>query len=131
MGLAERRAAKAFQDNKFSAIQKALEDVIGFPVKVEVDWDSISTADYGHLYESAWTKVYFEPLIAAMRSITSDDLGRDALKASLKKITIRDEGSSWPTYEGGVLALKYLAVSNLDDVDERARTIRELMEKAL
>lgn len=131
MGLAERRGVKAFQDNRFPALRAEIDQVAGFPVDVEVDWTSLAHDDMAHLYEEAWPKVYFVPLIEALRSITADDLGRDALKAGLKKVVIHDGGSSWPTFEDGVLTLHFYAISNLDDVAERTGSIQKLLEKGL
>ena len=131
MGLAERRAIKAFQDNRLPALRQAIDAVAGFSVELEVDWDSVATPDYAHLYDEAFTKVYFDPLVEALKGITIDDLGKDALKAGLKKVVIKDEGSSWPTLESGVLTLRYPAVANLDYGDERRKTIQDLLEKGL
>lgn len=131
MGLNERRATKAFQDTKLPALKADLDAAAGFALELEVAWDSLATADYAHLYDEAWSKVYFLPLTEALKGITIDDMGKEALKAGLKKVVIRDEGSSWPDFEGGVLTLKFPAVANLDDGADRAKTIRELLEKAL
>lgn len=131
MGLAERRAIKAYQDHRLPQLLEAIRAAAGFPVEVEVDWDSLAVADSAHLYDEAFTKVYFDPLIKALENITIDDLGRDALKAGLKKVVIKDEGSSWPAFEGGVLTLKFYAVANLDYGDERRRSIQDILEKGL
>ncbi len=131
MGLAERRAIKNFQDNHFPKQKEAVQAAAGFPVDIDVDWDSLTVADSSHLYDEAFPKVYFEPLTAALKNITIDDLGRDALKAGLKKIKIKDEGSSWPSFEAGVLTLKFYAVSNLDYGDERRKAIQDILEKGL
>lgn len=131
MGLAERRAQKAFQDNKLGALKSELERAATFAVELEVDWESLATPDYAHLYEEAYQKVYFGPLTEALQAITVDDLGKEALKAGLKKIVIKDEGSSWPTFEAGILTLRYTAVANLDDGADRKKTIQETLEKAL
>jgi hypothetical protein len=131
MGLAERRAAKAFQDTRLPPLQAAIDAAAGFAVKLEVDWESLSVADYAHLYDEAWTKVYFQPLTEAFSAITIDEMGKEALKESLTKVAIKNEGSSWPEFEAGVLTLKFPAVSNLDEIQERARSIQQLLEKSL
>lgn len=131
MGLSERRAVKAFQDNRLPAIRAALEAAAGFAVELDVDWESLSTPDYAQLYDEAFTKVYFDPLVGALQDITIDDLGRDALRAGLTRVVVKDEGSSWPTFEAKTLTLKFPAVANLDDGDARRKTIRELLEKSL
>lgn len=131
MGLQERRAIKTFQDNRLPALKAELDAAAGFGVELEVDWESVSTPDYAHLYDEAFTKVYFAPLTEAFKAITVDAMGKDALKAGLKKVRIKDEGSSWPTFEEGILSLRYPAVANLDDGAERKRTIQDLLEKGL
>jgi hypothetical protein len=131
MGLAERRATKAFQDNSFPKLKAAVDAAAGFVVELDVAWDSLAQDGYAHLYDEAWTKVYFAPLTRALEAVTVDDLGKTALKAGLKKIVIEDAGSSWPVFDGGVLTLKFPAVANLDDGESRANTIRECLERAL
>jgi hypothetical protein len=66
-----------------------------------------------------------------LKGITIDDLGKEALQKGLKKVVIEDSGSSWPTFQMGVLTLKYYAVSNLDDWMERKQTIQKELEKGL
>lgn len=131
MGLAERRAIKNFQDNHFPKLKEAVHGAAGFPVEIDVDWESLAVADSSQHYDEAFTKVYFEPLTAALKNITIDDLGREALKAGLKKVKIKDEGSSWPSFEAGVLTLKFYAVANLDYGDERRKAIQDILEKGL
>jgi hypothetical protein len=131
MGLAERRAIKAFTEGSFLKFKQEIDTVTGFEVPMEVNWDSIATEGYGELYEKAFSKVYFQPLIEALKAIAIDDLGRDALKEGLKKIAIEDSGSSYPTFEFGVLTLRYYAVANLDDWMERKKSIQTELEKGL
>jgi hypothetical protein len=131
MGLNERRAAKAFQDTKFPALKAALDAAAGFPLELEVAWDTLTHEGSSALYDEGWTKVYFTPLATALGAVGVDAMGKEAMKASLKRVVIRDEGSSWPEFEGGVLTLKYPALSNLDDGSERAKTIQETLEKGL
>ena len=39
-------------------------------------------------------KIYFEPLAAALQSITADELGKNALKSKLKKVVIHCDGDA-------------------------------------
>jgi hypothetical protein len=43
MGLAERRAAKAFQDEAYPALLERIEQAAACPVAVSVDWASLQT----------------------------------------------------------------------------------------
>jgi hypothetical protein len=131
MGLAERRAVKAFAEGRFLKLKQEIDAAAGFEVPIEIDWDSIATEGYAELYEEAFYKVYFQPLIAALKAIAIDDLGREALKSGLKKIAIEDSGSSHPTFDFGVLTLKYYAIANLDDWMDRKKSIQTELEKRL
>ncbi len=131
MGLAERRAIKNFVEGRYVKLKKEIDAAAGFEVLVEVNWDSLATEGAGDAYEDAFYKVYFRPLIDALKAIAVDDLGKEALKESLKKIVIEDSGSSWPTFQSGTLSLKYYAVANLDDWMSRKKEIQTELEKGL
>jgi hypothetical protein len=131
MGLAERRATKGFAEGRYLKLKQEIDAAAGFEVPVEVNWDSLATEGYAELFEEAFTKVYFRPLIDALKAITIDDLGKEAIKEGLKKIIIEDGGSSSPTFQLGVLKLSYYAVANLDYGMERKKDIQIELEKGL
>jgi hypothetical protein len=131
MGLAERRAVKAFAEGKYLKLKEEIDAAVGFEVPIEVNWDSLAVDDYAHLYEEAFNKVYFRPLLDAIKAIGIDDLGKAALKSDLKQIVIEDSGSSYPTFQSGILTLKYHAVSNLDYWMDRKKDIQSVLEKGL
>lgn len=136
MGLAERRAAKEFEENKFPDLQKKVQEAAGFKLPIEVDWESIAENDYAHMYEEAWTKVYFTPLIDAFKGITVDQMGKDALKEALKKVVIKNRGGHYSApscyeFANGVLTFDHQPVSNVDDVNSRAEELRKLLESKL
>jgi hypothetical protein len=131
MGLAERRAVKAFSEGKFLQLKKDIDTAAGFDVSIDVNWDSLAVDDCTHLYEEAFTKVYFRPLLDAIKGVCVDDLGQAALKLGLKQVVIEDSGSSWPTFQSGVLTLPFYAVSNLDDWMDRKKSIQTVLEKGL
>jgi hypothetical protein len=136
MGLAERRAVKQFETEQYPTLKSELMSVIGFEVPIEVDWEALAVADMAHLYREAWPKVYFEPSRDAFKAICADDMGKEALKAALKKIVITNKGGvysgdRWARFEGGVLTLDHEPCTNIDSVQERADGLRLLMEKAL
>ena len=85
MGLAERRAAHEFETNTLPALQSRIDEAAGFPVPLDIHWDTLTPAGQAHLYAESWTAIYFEPLIGALQSITRDALGKDALSKGLKK----------------------------------------------
>lgn len=136
MGLAERRAAKQFETSQFPQLKKAIDEAAHFEVPVEVRWETLSADGYAHLYEEAWPKVYFKPLVEALKAICIDDMGRDALKAGLKKVVIQNtlgvySAGSMVGFVDGVLTLDHEPATNVDDVDDRKAAIQQKLEAAL
>lgn len=136
MGLAEKRAAKEFETKVFPGLKSEIDAAAGFEVPVEVEWESLALADQAHLYDESWRAVYFTPLVAALKAITIDDMGKEALKAGLKKVVVRNKGgiyygSAWATFEGGVLTLDHEPTTNVGDVDDRIKGAQQVLEKAL
>ncbi|MFY2561872.1 hypothetical protein ACN469_30025 [Corallococcus terminator] len=135
MGLAERKAAKQFEETLYPKLQKDVEAAARFEVPVQVDWASLTAEGYAELYAEAWPQVYFAPLIGALDALGQDDLGRDFLRGALKRIVIRNSSSnssasSIATFQEGVLTLDHEPVTNLDQVDDRKEAIRKTLEAA-
>lgn len=136
MGLAERRAAKDFETHRFPQLKKDLDAAAGFDVPVTVHWDTLAKTDESHLYDSCWPKVYFRPLVEAFKRITIDDMGKEALKNGLKKIEILNRQGIYSsgrmaTFDKGILTLDHEPHTNVDDIQERADSIRTLLESKL
>jgi hypothetical protein len=89
-------------------------------------------AGEAHLYSASWKAIYFEPLIAALKSVARDDMGREALKAGLRHVVIdSSSGNYYPDnrarLEAGTFTLDHDPISNAQDVDPRtARLIKTL-----
>lgn len=135
MGLAERRAAKEFQDKNLPALQTEIQKLAGNAVPIEVNWDQLATPEQASLYAESWPELYFKPVIEALRQITRDQMGKDAVKGGLKKVEIRNsKGAFSPhnaiTFDNGTLAIDH-HLSNVGDTNERTKFIIELMEKSL
>lgn len=118
MGLKEKRAQKEFIDNVFPGLEQELHTAVKFAVEIEVEWDKLSEDGSGHLYNECWPDVYFKPAIEAFNAITSDDMGAEALKESLKRIIITNEagislGSQWSEFSDGVLKLDHKPHTNV------------------
>jgi hypothetical protein len=138
MGLAERRAAKEFETNRYPSLKAQVIQAAGFEVPIEVHWETLSTDEQSHLYDDCWPKVYFAPLIEALKSITRDDIGKEALKGGLKKIVIQNRAG---TYYGdrmaqwekgsGTLTLDHEPCTNVDNVKERTDGITKALETNL
>jgi hypothetical protein len=136
MGLAERRAAKEFRDNRYPSLEASIRSAAGFEVPIDIDWDSLAKDDYASSYDEFWPKVYFEPLINALQSITRDELGREALAGGLARIVIRNTSGNYSpgsaiTFESKILAIDHDPASNVDDVKDRTDYLIRTLEKAL
>ncbi|NVJ04491.1 hypothetical protein HUW63_04430 [Myxococcus sp. AM001] len=136
MGLPERRAQKAYETNVFPKQKQLIDEAAHFEVPVEVSWDSLIEDDYSHLFETAWTKVYFTPVVEAFKAICVDDMGRDALKEKLKKVVIQNtsgnsNGSRVAHFADGVLTLDHKPFTNIDDLKDRTKNIQKTLEAVL
>src|SRR5215472_14384724 len=136
MGLQERRAAKEFETNVLPGLTSELAKIAGFEVPVKVDWESLSVEGYASSYREFWTKVYFTPLLEALKGVCIDDMGRQALRDNLKSVVIQNKhqihyGDRMATFDGGVLTLDHEAATNIDDVEERKKGIQTLLESKL
>lgn len=136
MGLVERRAAKEFETKRFPQIKKEIDEAAGFEVPLEIKWDTLSIDGESQHYDTNWPKVYFQPLVQALKGITFDDMGKDALKAGLKKVEIQNvsgasSGNAMVSFKDGVLVLDHKPHTNVDNVSERAKSIQQLLESKL
>lgn len=136
MGLAERRATKAFQDKSYPSLKGDIEKLAGFAVPIEVQWDQLAKESYADSFEDAWRKIYFVPIIDALKSVARDDLGKEALKAGLKKILLCNTKDTYSadaavSFTGGELTIDHDPVTNVDDVKHRADAVTKALEKEL
>jgi hypothetical protein len=134
MGLAERRATQEFQNNVFLGLKSKILDAAGFEMPIDVNWDSIADPNEARIYEEYWTKIFFEPLIGAFKKICVDDLGKQALHESLKKIEIVNS-KNFSDFRGfsfsdGVLKLDHKLV-NADHIQDRTEGIIKILESSL
>ena len=134
MGLAERRAIKAFEDTKWPELKKQIVEAAGTDVPIEVDWPSLAADGFAESYAESLPKIYFLPLIEAFKKVAFDDMGREAVKAGITKIVVQnkkpDYSSYWADLENKVLTLDYQFV-NVDYVDDRTDTLVKKLEEKL
>jgi len=135
MGLAERRATKEFQDKQFPELSTEIQKLAGFPVPIEVTWDQLAVEGRSNLYKESWPELYFKPVIEALRQIGRDQMGKDAIKAGLKKVEIRNSKGAYSptsaiTFHDGQLTIDH-DLSNVGDTKARADYIIEIVEKDL
>lgn len=135
MGLAERRAAEQFKTEQYPEWKRKIDEAAGFEVPVEVSWDQLAVDDYATSYIQFFPKVYFEPLERALAAVAIDQMGKDALKAGLKQIIIKNSDQYYSTsgfsFTGGVLTIDHKAESNVDYGEERAKGLQKLLESGL
>lgn len=135
MGLAEKRAAKAFQDQKFPQVKNKVKKAVGFDLPIEVDWESLSWEGTGEQYDKIWSKACFDPLAEALGAICSDEMGKEAVKKELKKVRIEGNyaHSLQATFENGVLTLDFRLYNEPDAeyCEQYKSTIRKALEEKL
>ena len=140
-GLAERRAIAAYRQDKWPLIEAAIRKAAGFDVPVDLEWDQLTIpGDAAHYADDEYYgKTIFQPLVAALNSITADQMGRDALKAKLQRIHVRFDEKSAPAsnypnglgFAGGVLDINWRPYSNTADVEDRTKALTQILEKNL
>ena len=131
MGLAERRALRAFQDERYPALKQELDAAAHKNVLLEVDWDSLAAEDYSESYAEFFHKIYFLPLTDAFKAIAFDQMGQEALASGLKKVVIRNSGQSEASFQDGILLLDLSPISNVDYWEDRKNAWQKLLEKGL
>jgi hypothetical protein len=134
MGLAEKRAVADFQQKDFPALKTQIDESAGFAVEMEVRWDTLMAPDQAANYPVWFKKIYFQPLADAFKQIASDDMGKQALKESLKKVIIDGSDGISPnsfSFKDGILTILHKPNANVEDVTERAKGIQKLIESKL
>ncbi|MEZ6185402.1 MAG: hypothetical protein R3F62_10380 [Planctomycetota bacterium] len=136
MGLKERRALKAFQDEHFAAQKKRIDDAAGFEVDLDMDWDSLVDPTYLHMINETWPKVYFDPTVAALEAVGVDAMGKEALQEGLKKVVFKNASDCstagrCATFSDGVLTVDHKPFTNVDYVKDRAKAIQDVLEDGL
>lgn len=136
MGLTERRALAAFQESVFPGIKKEIDQIAGFEVSMEIKWETLGAEGYADSYPEFFSKVYFTPLVTAFKAICVDQMGKDSLKKSLKKVVIMNEKQFYSpesgfTFKDGILTLDHQPASNVDSVRDRETFLQKLLENSL
>lgn len=136
MGLKEKRFTKEFQEEQYPALKQKIDTAAGFDVTLEIEWETLFEDRFLHLYTDSYPKIYFQPLIEAFTAISSDDMGKEALKEGLQKVVIvnKDDHHN-PTHaytlENGVLQVNHSPILNADKVSERTEVLVDLLENNL
>jgi hypothetical protein len=131
----ELRAVHRFEKNTYPALREAIAAAAGFDISVEVDWPSLAAEGWSRIYETAFPKVYFLPIIRALKSYAADGHHKNDARRFLKKIVIRNSGryfsSNGISYADGALLIDHQPQANIDEEeDDRADRILELLIEA-
>lgn len=136
MGLKEKRAVQTFKKESFPALEAEINNKAGFNVVMTIAWDTLVEDSFSHLYNDTFPKIYFLPLIEAIKAIAVDEFGRELLKKGLKEVKIVNENDEHNldraiTFENGVLTINHSPVMNADKVEEKTERILHLLEEHL
>ena len=104
MGLAEKRWVQERKKTDEEAFVSQLKAVAQTDVSVEIDWDAFSAnmADAQYISHDSYG---LPNLIKALKDVTVDDLGKEAVKGGLKKVVIKPAAAEQArfVFEGGVI----------------------------
>jgi predicted dehydrogenase len=130
MGLNERRKIKELQDETFPGRVKEIQEICGAAIPYDVDWESL-TDDAEAL--NFIDNLSCHRLNMALRVICADDMGKAAVRESLKKIklkNVKDKASMQISFQGGVLEM-HCAYALRTDGMFSDHEIRKVLEKGL
>ena len=141
LALSERRALKEYQEKKLPDLQRNINAAAKFDVPMEIQWGAIARKDQGASYmeDDYFTNVFFVPLANALKQITGDAMGAEALKAKLKKVVITYDEATAPAanypngvkFEDGTLTINFAPFTNPADVEPRTKAIASGLEAKL
>jgi hypothetical protein len=141
LGLAERRAIAAYRDGVFPDLLARIKAAAGTDLEVEVGWERIALPGQADQYAKPayWTNLYFVPLISALAAVTGDAMGREAVKAKLRRVVVAYDPATAPAsnypnglrFADGTLTVNWHPNSNVNDLAERTAAIRTVLEAGL
>jgi len=128
MGLNERRKIKEIQETVLPGRVKEIEEICGKSIPYEVDFESMAD-DFNAL--NFMDNCSCHRLNMALRVICQDDMGKEAVRESLKLIklkNVKDKAEMKLVFEGGTLEMHNAYGSQNYFSDNE---IRELLIKKL
>jgi hypothetical protein len=130
MGLNERRKIKELQEVTIPGRTKEVDEICGAPIPYEVDWESLADDMAGLNFVD---NISCHRLNMALRMICQDDMGKEAVRAGLKKVKLvnaKEKAAMSLSFEGGVLEMHCAYALGAEGMFSDG-TIRELLEKKL
>jgi len=106
MGLNEKRKIKELQEQVLPERVKEIEEICGSAIPYEVDWTTLEDDLEGLNFLD---NLSCHRLNMALRTICTDDMGKEAVRDSLKLIrlsNVKDKSEMAMTFEDGVLDMK-------------------------
>lgn len=88
MGLAEKRKAEAIKTEKLPQFESQLNEAAGYPINVEIDWNSFTAFDEYPL--TRLENFVFSDVLGFVKKICSDDMGKEALQDAMTTIHIKN-----------------------------------------
>jgi hypothetical protein len=126
MGLEERRMIKNLEEEVLPGRVKEIEEISGAPVPYDVDWDSFD----GDLTALNFVdNVSCHRLNMALRVICADDLGKEAVRDTLKRVrlkNVKETADKSIKFEANTLEMTCAYASGLDGAFSD-NEIRELL----
>ncbi len=131
MGLQEKRKIKELQELALPDIKKEVDSLCGADITWEIDWDSFAASmDSLNCMDSYG----FQYILRAFKSICIDDLGKNAVRENVRKITFKKAqaiGDMKLTFENSVLEIAALQEGSGWEGYYSEEQIRTLLEKSL
>ncbi len=91
MGLAEKRLAESIKTEKLPAFESKLNDIAGYPIRVDIDWATFTGYDE---YPLTRLDIVFDDLTSFVKKICTDDMGKEALKEKMTAICLTNTDNS-------------------------------------
>jgi hypothetical protein len=129
MGLEERRRIKELQEVTLPSRVQEIKEICGAAIPYEVDWASFADdAEALNFLDN----LSCHRLNMALRSICVDDLGREAVRESLRLVKLKNvkKDQMQLSFEGGVLEM-HCAYALRTDGMYSDNQIRDLLVKKL
>jgi hypothetical protein len=130
MGLAERRKIKELQDDVLPGRVKEIEEICGAPIPYEVDWESFNDDLEGLNFMD---NVSCHRLNMALRVICQDDMGKEAIRETVKKVkltNVKGIGDKSLSFADGALEMHCAYAQKMDGAFSD-NEIRDLLMKHL
>src|SRR5580658_5780870 len=105
MGLLERRKIAELRDTTFPGRVKEIEEICGKAIPYDVDWESLADDAEGLNFID---NLSCHRLNMALRTICSDDMGKQAVRDGLKLIklkNVKDKSAMKMTFDKGTLEM--------------------------